>query len=132
MIFREGPRVAPKFVASVALLLALSADWVSAAPALVHSNTNLRQGPGTNFGVIATVPGGSVVQISGCAAEWCTAHWRGRVGYMIASNLDLRPGPVRRPVVVYSEPPPVVFGPPYIYYGPRYYLGPRYRYWQRW
>jgi len=31
--------------------------------------------------------------------------WHGRVGYMIATNLDLQPGPVARPVVVYTGRP---------------------------
>jgi len=112
-----------------AALLALSVDLASAGPARVYSNTNLRQGPGTNYAVITTVPGGSIVEVSQCAAEWCTAHWHGRVGYMIATNLDLRPGPVAPPVVVYSDP--LIYGPPYVY-GPRVYIGPRYRYWRRW
>jgi uncharacterized protein YraI len=93
-----------------AVLFALSVDLASAGPARVYSNTNLRQGPGTNYAVIATVPGGGIVEVSQCAAEWCTAHWHGRVGYMIATNLDLRPGPVAPPAVVYSDP--LIYGPP--------------------
>src|SRR5262249_14119561 len=122
-----------KLAVAAGMLLALSADFASAAPARVRTNTNLRQGPGTTFGVTATVPAGSIVEVSNCATEWCTAHWRGRVGYMIASNLELgAPGPVAvapGPAVVYG--PPVVYGP--VYYGPRYYWGwgPR-RYWRRW
>jgi Bacterial SH3 domain len=112
-----------------AALLAGSVDLASAAPARVNSNTNLRQGPGTSFTVVTTVPGGSIVEVSRCAGEWCTAHWRGRVGYMIATNLDLRPGPVAPPPVVYSDP--LIYGPPYVY-GPRIYIGPRYRYLRRW
>jgi hypothetical protein len=111
------------------LLLGLSVAAASAAPARVFSNTNLRQGPGTTFGVVAVVPGGSVVEVTGCAAEWCTANWGGRVGYMIATHLDLRAGPVAPPVAVYPGPP--LYGPPYVY-GPRIYIGPRYRYWRRW
>jgi uncharacterized protein YraI len=117
------------FAGLSAALLALSVDIASAGPARVHSNTNLRQGPGTNYVVITTVPGGSVVEVSQCAAEWCTAHWHGRVGYMIATNLDLRPAPVASPVVVYRDP--LIYGPPY-FYGPRIYIGPRYRYFRRW
>src|SRR5258708_911223 len=105
------------------------------SPAVGVATTNLRLGPGTNVGVAATVPGGSVVDITGGAGQWCTAHWRGRTGYMIATNLDLggQGGPVGGPpVVIYDDPPPY-FGPPYSYYGPRYrYLGPRYRSWRRW
>jgi len=124
-----------RLAAGAGMLLALSAELAAASPARVVSNTNLRLGPGTNFGVAATVPGGSVVDITGCAGQWCTAHWRGRTGYMIATNLDLggQGGPVGGPpVVIYDDPPPY-FGPPYSYYGPRYrYLGPRYRSWRRW
>jgi uncharacterized protein YraI len=111
------------------LLLGLSAAMASASPARVFSNTNLRQGPSTTYGVVAVVPGGSVVEVTQCAAEWCTAHWRGRVGYMIATNLDMQAGPVAPPVVVY--PQPYIYGPPYVY-GPRIYIGPRYRSWRRW
>jgi uncharacterized protein YraI len=111
------------------LLLGLSAATASAGPARVFSNTNLRQGLGTNYGVVAVVPGGSVVEVTGCAAEWCTTHWRGRVGYMIATHLDQQVGPP--PVAVY--PGPYIYGPPY-YYGPRVFIGfgPRYRYGRRW
>jgi uncharacterized protein YraI len=119
-----------KLAVAAGVLLALSVDIASAAPARVRTNTNLRQGPGTTYGVTATVPAGSIVEISNCATEWCTAHWRGRVGYMIASNLELGgPGPVAVAPLVYAEPP-IVYGPGY--YGPGYYWGPRYRYWRRW
>jgi hypothetical protein len=117
-----------------AALVAVSAGWASAAPATVATNTNLRQGPGTTFGVIMTVPGGSVVDVIRCGAEWCNVMADGRPGYMIARNLGLG-GPA--PIVVRPAPPPVVVvGPgPYYgygpYYGPRYYYGPR-RYWRRW
>jgi len=115
------------------LLVALSAEAAAAAPTRVLSNTNLRQGPGTNFGVLATVPGGNVVEITNCAAQWCTAQWRGLTGYMVATNLDLgpAPAPVAGPPAVVVEPAPY-FGPPYYYYGPRRYWGPRYRSWRRW
>jgi Bacterial SH3 domain len=108
-------------VGLAALLFGLSAATASASTARVYSNTNLREGPGTNFGVVTLVPGGSFVEVTGCAAEWCTTHWRGRVGYMIATHLDLRAGPVvAAPVAVY--PAPYVYGPPY-FYGPRVFIG---------
>lgn len=112
------------------LLLGLSAAPAPASPARVYSNTNLREGPGTNHGVVTLVPGGSIVEVTGCAAEWCTIHWRGRVGYMIATHLDQRAGVVAQPVAVY--PAPYIYGPPY-FYGPRVFIGfgPRYRYYGR-
>lgn len=122
-------------------LAAMSAGLASAAPATVASNTNLREGPGTNFGVIMTVPGGSVVEVIRCGGEWCNVMADGRPGYMIARNLGMG-GPA--PVAVVRPAPPVVvvapgpyygygpyYGPRRFYYGPGYYYGPR-RYWRRW
>src|ERR1700754_4554580 len=82
-------------------LTALAAGAASAAPATVGTNTNLRQGPGTNFGVIMTVPGGSVVDVIRCGAEWCNVMADGRPGYMIARNL----GGGGAPVAVVGAPP---------------------------
>ena len=109
-------------------------------PRRVGTNTNLRQGPGTNFGVIMTVPGGSVVDVIRCGAEWCNVMARGRPGYMIARNLGMGGG---APVAVVGGPPVVVVGPARItaatdYYGPRRFYGPGYGYygprraWRRW
>jgi uncharacterized protein YraI len=114
------------------LLLGFSVAAASAGPARVFSNTNLRQGPGTTFGVVAVVPGGTVVEVTGCSGEWCTANWQGRVGYMIATHLDLQAGPVApRVVTVYPEP---YYGPYYgpYFYGPRIFIGSRYHYRRRW
>jgi uncharacterized protein YraI len=114
------------------VLLGLSAVAAAAGPARVASNTNLRQGPGTNHGVVAVVPGGSVVEVTGCSGEWCAANWQGRVGYMIATHLDMQPGPVARTVVVYPEP---YYGPYYggpYFYGPRIFIGGRHHYRRRW
>jgi uncharacterized protein YraI len=122
-----------------AAALSLLAGSANAAPATVASNTNLRQGPGTNFGVIMTVPGGSVVDVIRCGAQWCNVMAGGRPGYMIARNIGMG-GPA--PVAVVAPPPPVVvvgpgpypYGPyygPRRFYGPGFYYGPR-RYWRRW
>jgi hypothetical protein len=142
MNWNDRTRSFAKLAVGAGMLLALSLDLASAAPARVAANTNLRQGPGTNYGVIATVPRGSIVDISGCAGEWCTAHWLGRTGYMIAGNLVGAPIVRRAPVVVYTAPPPIIYGPSYdYYYGPRFYgpsyygpsyYGLRYRSWRRW
>jgi uncharacterized protein YraI len=118
-------------LAAGAVLLALSTGLALAAPAQIASNTNLRQGPGTNYGIIVTVPAGSIVDVSECTPDWCTVHWRGRIGYMIATNLRSLVG--QAPALVYADPRPLVYVRPYpYYYGPRYYHGPRYRHWRRW
>ncbi len=70
-----------------AALVAVSADLAAAAAARAASNTNLRQGPGTDFGVIVTVPGGGLVNVIRCNGEWCNVTFRGQPGYMIARNL---------------------------------------------
>lgn len=126
---------------AAAALMAVSVASANAAPATLATSTNLRQGPGTTFGVIMTVPAGSVVEVIRCGGEWCNVMAAGRPGYMVARNLG-RGAPVQvvraapAPVVVVEPPPPVYYGYGPYYYGPRYYgpglyYGPR-RYWRRW
>ena len=130
-----------KHAFGAAALMMLVAGAANAAPATVATNTNLRQGPGTGFGIIMTVPGGSVVEVIRCGGEWCNVMADGHPGYMIARNLGMGgPPPV---AVVRPVPPPVVvvgpgpyygYGPyygPRRFYGPGFYYGPR-RYWRRW
>jgi uncharacterized protein YraI len=119
-------------------LLLLSAGIAAAAPALATANVNMRQGPGTQYGVITTIPGGSTVEVINCTGEWCNVQWQGRGGYAIARNLDLGGGPgpgPGGPVVVGPPGPPVVVVDPYpypYYWGRRGYWGPRRYGWRRW
>jgi hypothetical protein len=101
--------------------------------ALAIANVNLRSGPGTDAQLIATIPGGSTVQVTGCSAEWCAVMWNGHSGYSIARNLDTGgPGRPSGPPRAYAGPPGPPPGyapgyyppPPPVYYGPRYYYGP--------
>jgi uncharacterized protein YraI len=112
---------------AVAALLAVSVGIAAAAPAVVVAPTNLRQGPGTGFPVIATMPGGAEVLVGGCkTGSWCSVHWGNLNGYAIARNLNFGGAPVVAPAPIYAPPPVVVAPYPYPYYwGPRYY-GPRY------
>ena len=84
-------------------LMALSAPCAQAAPALATNNVNMRQGPGTNYPVITTIPGGSTVEVSGCQGEWCSVSWHGQSGYAIATSLDQGGG---------APPPSGAQGPP--------------------
>jgi uncharacterized protein YraI len=131
-------------LAACVLAVAVSADFAGAAPARVLSKVNLRLGPSTNHTVVASIPGGSVVDAENCGGEWCTVHWRGRVGYAVARNLDIGgPGadvaPYPPPTVT-APPPPVVAVPPYVgpgywgpYWAPGTYYGPRWGWgWRRW
>jgi hypothetical protein len=121
-------------------LLALSSACASAAPGVVNTTVNLRQGPGTTTEIVTKIPGGSAVDVAGCSGEWCQVSYAGKKGYVIATALGQGgpppaaggpppgappPGYVPPPGYI---PPPVYAGPPpypYGYYGP-YYGGPYY------
>jgi uncharacterized protein YraI len=119
-------------------LLARSALSAVAEPAVVGARVNVRQGPGTNYGIITTLPAGATVDVAGCSGEWCNVTWNGRGGYAIARNLGMGGAPVgitSAPVVV--SPGPVVVGPPVIigprrYWGPGFYRRGPYYYRRRW
>ena len=85
---RAAMRIA-QLAAGVAAVMALSAQCAQAAPALATNNVNLRQGPGTNYPVITTIPGGSTVEVSGCQGQWCNVVWQGQTGYAIVSSYSL-------------------------------------------
>jgi hypothetical protein len=95
--------------ASAGVLLALSAASAAAAPALAVNNVNLRQGPGTTYTIIMTIPGGSNVDVGGCSGQWCQVTFQGQNGYAIATSFDQGGG----------APPPGAAGPP-----PAGYAGP--------
>jgi SH3-like domain-containing protein len=153
----DGHRLQPKrlamtfgkIAASAGMLLALSAAGASAAPALAINNVNLRQGPGTTYTIIMTIPGGSNVDVSGCSGQWCQVTFQGQNGYAIATSFDQGGGapppgaagppsagyagqPGYAPLPGYAGPPPDVdpdapipvspIGPPPI--GPPIYVGP--------
>ena len=104
-----------------------AAPGPGAKSAFATANVNLRSGPGTDAEVIATIPGGSRVQIASCDGEWCAVTWNGRSGYAIARNLGAAPRQARayRPQPGYAEGPPgYEDGPPVIYGAPRYYGPP--------
>ncbi len=90
-------------------LTELSASSAQAAPALATDNVNMRQGPGTNYPVITTIPGGSTVEVSGCQGEWCSVSWHGQSGYAIAARLDQGEG--APPPSGAQGPPPASAGP---------------------
>ena len=135
MAWIQNGHLARAAIGAGALLL-ISVEFAAAEPALATANVNLRQGPGTNYGVITTIPGGSTVDVINCSGEWCNVQWQGRGGYAVARNLDMGGGPGPGPAVVGPPGPPVVMVDPYpypYYWGPRYYYGPRRGYgWRRW
>jgi hypothetical protein len=104
-------------IATAGVLLALSAASAAAAPALATNNVNLRQGPGTTYTVIMTIPGGSNVDVGGRSGQWCQVTFQGQNGYAIATSFDqgggaAPPGAAWPPPAGYAPPPPGYAGPP--------------------
>jgi len=122
------------------------AGVATAKPAYVASTVNLRAGPGTGSEIVAKIPGGSLVDASGCDGGWCEIAWRDKKGFAFQSALDMSGRvPQQRAAAVaprpaYRQGPEVIEGPEVVeglvYYGPPtvvYYGGyyrPYYRpYW---
>jgi hypothetical protein len=135
-------------------LVALSGACAVAAPGLINTTVNLRQGPGTTTPVVTKIPGGSTVEVAGCSGEWCQVTWQGQSGYVIATSLGqggggaplpggpppgyAGPPPGYPPPPGYYPPPgyvppPGYYGYPYYYGGYGYGYGPYWRGgWRRW
>jgi Bacterial SH3 domain len=145
---------AAAYTTAFAALVALLPVCASAAPGVVNTTVNLRQGPGTSTPIIGKIPAGSPVDVGTCSGEWCQATFQGMSGYVIATALAQGGGPGgpggpppgappagSPPPPGYAGPPPGYTGPPPgygppppypypgPYYGPYYYgYGP---YWRR-
>ena len=115
--------------AGVALLLSVGA--AAAAPATVSTDLNMRSGPGTQYGVVATIPAGATVDVGGCTGSWCQVNFDGTSGYASASYLS--GGAAATPSVGVAVAPGYVYDDDYYDYGYTYgpsfgfYAGPRYR-----
>ncbi len=142
------------FSRSLAYLLgtvvALAAP-AAADAAYTAASVNLRSGPGTDYGVILTLPPGAYVNVHYCQPSWCSVTASGYDGWVAASYIGGgRPYyPQPRPYVyqaypppppppVYIEPAPYVYPGPYVYPrpyprpyrpGPGYYFNFGYRGW---
>jgi uncharacterized protein YgiM (DUF1202 family) len=91
-------------------------------PSTVYTTVNLREGPGTTYGIVTKIPAGSRINVGNCSGQFCQASWQGKDGYVIATSLVRRRPDYGPPGSDYVEPP-VYAGPP-VYYGPRpYYYG---------
>jgi hypothetical protein len=106
-------------------LLALSATAAAAVPAVVRSDLNMRSGPGTNYAVVGSLPGGATVDVGDCTGRWCVVAYGGEQGYAARSYLDLGAAgvpaePAYGPSYGYVEPGYVE---PDYYYGDDYYYG---------
>jgi len=131
------PSAAVCTVAFVALV-ALSPAFASAAPGVVNTTVNLRQGPGTSAPIVGKIPAGSQVEVGTCSGEWCQATFQGMSGYVIATALSHGGGPGGPPRGAPplggpappgyggppGPPPSGYAGPPPGYSGPPGYAGP--------
>lgn len=81
-----------------ASLLAAATGFVAAAPVTVRNDAALHAGPGSNFGVIGHVPGGTRLETTDCTAGWCQVEFNGIAGFVGAADLGA-------PATVRSSPP---------------------------
>lgn len=82
-------------------------------PAVVGTNVNLRQGPGTTYTVITLIPAGSPVNVSGCKGGWCQISYQGQNGYIITTALAPPGGPGGPPPGAYAGGP-IPVGPGFL------------------
>lgn len=117
-------------------IVLLYAGAAQAAQGMTITDLNVRKGQGTNYGVLATIPGGSQVNVTGCGDGWCYVHEYG--GFASANYIDATRGAYAGYVpgnrLRYRQPERF-FGPPAADYafglnGTSYYVPgnrPRYR-----
>lgn len=82
-----------RWLFAVAALAACGISGMAAAQSLAYvapGTTNLRDGPGTRYPVVARVYGGTPVEVYGCLADrsWCEVSVDEIVGWMAASRLQ--------------------------------------------
>lgn len=80
-------RIALKAALTGALLLAGTAVSL-AASAEATSSVNVRQGPGTQYGVVDQLYAGEEVDVQGCQGGWCRIEHSGQDGWVSANYLS--------------------------------------------
>jgi Bacterial SH3 domain len=56
---------------------------------IVTTQVKLQQAAADESQVLATIPKGSAVNVSGCTNGWCHASWNGREGYVLAKYVRI-------------------------------------------
>ena len=121
-----------KSAVAAVTLLGLASGIATAAPAFVERDSNVRQGPGTNYPVQGLLQQGTVVEVDECRNGWC-AVYSDQPGFVAQSLLSFGEGPMAR----YEAAPMrsrIIVEPSYGYYDalpPGYYSDgyyPRRRY----
>ena len=114
--------ISRKQIVCTAGFLLLSTGLAAAAPARVATDLNVRSGEGTGYPVVAVMPAGEVVEVSGCGDGWCFVRDYG--GFASSSYLDVAGAAYVAPSTTYVAPPAVVVSPRI--YDRRYYDRPYY------
>jgi len=76
--------------AVVAVMLATPVPVARAAPGQVTNTVNVRSGPGFHHHVVAQLPAGQIVDVSGCQNGWCLVALGGGFGW-IKTRIVLTP-----------------------------------------
>ncbi len=82
-----GPRMR-LFVGALGALV-LGTGAAHALDATTSTALPLRDGPGTGYARIATMPAGARVDVKGCRGGWCALVWDGYAGYASQRGLVL-------------------------------------------
>jgi N-acetylmuramoyl-L-alanine amidase len=72
-------------------LFVLATGLANAATVTTKSESVLRAGPGSTFGVIGHIPAGSHLEAASCASGWCQVGFKGTVGFVAAPDLGTAP-----------------------------------------
>jgi hypothetical protein len=67
--------------------LFIALGTAQALEATTTSALSLREGPGTGYARLLTMPAGARVQVKGCRDGWCTVNYDGYAGYASRSGL---------------------------------------------
>jgi uncharacterized protein YraI len=77
-------------VSAIAVLLIAAPTMAWAALPYVTNDLHMRAGPGTEYPVVTTIPGGADIDIHGCLNDysWCDVTWDGARGWVSANYID--------------------------------------------
>ena len=100
---------------AAASALVLSAGMAAAAPAVVESPLNLRAGPGPQYPVVGSLPGGATVDVAVCTGSWCQVQFGDESGFASRSYLSMAGG--AGPAFVAAAPGYAYDDGPYYDYG---------------
>jgi len=108
----------------------ISAGAALAYPASVMVDLNLRSGPGTGYGIVATMPAGAIVDVQNCLSNgWCQVSFSGGLGYASGNYLA---GAQSQPGAVVVDSGPDYIAPEYYEYAyqyPPYWSNGSFYYW---